>query len=604
MEVNSLNSASSGTSGFGLGGGALTTPLYLLGNPSQPLEAATKQYVDAIVNSIPTSLITSGTMDAQRFPSLSGDVDNAQGSGVLTLKTGTLAAGTYTKAIVSGKGFVTDASQITVDDIPPVSWNLFATGRPTTLSGYGITDAVAKAGGAMTGYLSLQTTASQSLHAVNKTYVDNKILNSSGMPTGSIMTSPSTSSQTGFLRCNGGEVSKTTYANLYAIIGDAYSYTQFSVPGEGKPWLNQYQINSQQDGVLGPWGTGPALPASLVSATSLVTKSRVYFFGGYDSTGTSAAFAYYAPINADGTLGAWVSFTSGLPAIGAPQTIVTKNRAYMLGGAYSFSGTDTVSNAIYTATIDDYGVLSSWTNSGQTLPANVCEAAAFVTMGRVYLIGGRLAGTANSNAIYTAPINADGTLGAFVSAGTFPVAQAWGTAVVTKNRVYIVGGYYHATNTPQSSIYTAPINADGTLGTWTATTSFPTTMFGADVFVVKSRVYFIGGYTASNAQTSAVYSAVINADGSLGTWVLQNTLPVALGSAQVVVTKNRLHVLGGMTSGSTARLNTDYHCSIYGGLSDYSPYYNGSIAVTASGNFRVPDYTAKESTYNKYFIKI
>ena len=46
-----------------------------------------------------------------------------------------------------------------------------------------------------------------------------------------------------------------------------------------------------------------------------------------------------------------------------------------------------------------------------------------------------------------------------------------------------------------STVYTAPINADGTLGTWTTGTSLPSVLCSSQAIVTKNRVYLLGGYT-------------------------------------------------------------------------------------------------------------
>ena len=56
--------------------------------------------------------------------------------------------------------------------ITSLSWSKI-TNRATTLSGYGITDAVNKGGDTMTGFLTLHADPTQALHAATKEYVDN-----------------------------------------------------------------------------------------------------------------------------------------------------------------------------------------------------------------------------------------------------------------------------------------------------------------------------------------------------------------------------------------------------------------------------------------------
>ena len=86
-------------------------------------------------------------------------------SGVLNMKAvGT--AGTYTKVTVDAYGRVTGHASLVATDIPNLPWSKITSGKPTTLSGYGITDAYTKteadgryvnvSGDIMTGNLTLK----------------------------------------------------------------------------------------------------------------------------------------------------------------------------------------------------------------------------------------------------------------------------------------------------------------------------------------------------------------------------------------------------------------------------------------------------------------
>ncbi|MBW7887462.1 MAG: hypothetical protein H3C35_03750 [Bacteroidetes bacterium] len=52
-----------------------------------------------------------------------------------------VSAGTYTKVTVDAKGRVTGGASLAAGDIPSLDWSKITSGKPTTLSGYGITDA-------------------------------------------------------------------------------------------------------------------------------------------------------------------------------------------------------------------------------------------------------------------------------------------------------------------------------------------------------------------------------------------------------------------------------------------------------------------------------
>jgi phage-related tail fiber protein len=126
----------------------------------------------------------SGILAASRFPAVSGEVIGSNGSTALALSATGVTPGTYNKITVDSKGRVTSAintaslavlgitdavasnpaitagtgSKVTVDakglvtgytdlapsDIPSLSWLKITSDTPTTVSGYGITDAYTK----------------------------------------------------------------------------------------------------------------------------------------------------------------------------------------------------------------------------------------------------------------------------------------------------------------------------------------------------------------------------------------------------------------------------------------------------------------------------
>jgi N-acetylneuraminic acid mutarotase len=97
--------------------------------------------------------------------------------------------------------------------------------------------------------------------------------------------------------------------------------------------------------------------------------------------------------------------------------------------------------------------------------------------------------------------------------------------------------------------------------------SLPGVKIVASAVITKNRVYLLGGNNGS-AYVSTVYTAPINADGTLGTWTTGTSLPVELSSSQVIMTKNCIYLLGGHTLSSTA-ISTVYTATISGGLNDY-----------------------------------
>ena len=70
-----------------------------------------------------------------------------------------ITAGTGTKVTYDANGLVTSSTTLSATDIPSLDWAKITTGKPTTLAGYGITDAITAATAAST-YAAKSTTLS------------------------------------------------------------------------------------------------------------------------------------------------------------------------------------------------------------------------------------------------------------------------------------------------------------------------------------------------------------------------------------------------------------------------------------------------------------
>lgn len=234
-------------------GGVLTLPLILTDvPPTDPMEAVSKKYVDGLLAQISVNNIT-GVFQSARMPAFSGVEISSPGNAVFSLNNTGVTAGTYTKVTVNASGRITAGSQLTVADIPSFSWTKIVNGRPTTLSGYGIIDGMSVNNTSFTGSLFLNKSPSHPSHAVNKEYVDTKVTAAAGgggantYKAGYLVRKSASTTPPGFLQCNGGLVSTTTYATLYAAIGTSQGANppagQFYLPnmtGESKPGGNWY----------------------------------------------------------------------------------------------------------------------------------------------------------------------------------------------------------------------------------------------------------------------------------------------------------------------------------------------------------------------------
>jgi hypothetical protein len=116
--------------------------------------------------------------------------------------------------------------------------------------------------------------------------------------------------------------------------------------------------------------------------------------------------------------------------------------------------------------------------------------------------------------------------------------------------IYVLGGL-DDTGAATSTVYFAVLNADGSIpaagltGTWATTTALPQPLFALQAVVFHGRIYVAGGNAAGGAPVTKVYSARINSNGTLGTWSESTDLPGPLAYHQMVVIAGTLYVLGG-----------------------------------------------------------
>ena len=146
----------------------------------------------------------------------------------------------YPKVTVNIKGQITGGATLVETDIPVLPWSKIATGKPTTIGGYGISDCLSTSGGVITGSLKVSEVTSDVKCLVTKSYMDSYSTGGAGVSAGGVIYRNSPITPTGFLKCNGSAISKTTYAALYSVVGDQFNYSVH--PGSGKPWKDRKSV--------------------------------------------------------------------------------------------------------------------------------------------------------------------------------------------------------------------------------------------------------------------------------------------------------------------------------------------------------------------------
>ncbi len=321
----------------------------------------------------------------------------------------------------------------------------------------------------------------------------------------------------------------------------------------GQPWRDQYPFNDPGPNALGAWTVDTSLPSTMAGAGALLTKDRVYLLGGVSGS-TTLSTILTAPVDSGGVIGTWATDANSLPAaLAYAAVLMTDHRVYLIGGHTGSASTA----AVLTAEIDADGVIGTWTTDANSLPGPLHRSALVVTTDRVYLLGGFVGGT-EVGTVYTAAINSDGTLGSWSTATSLPVTRSSHAAFATESYVYLLMDY------SDSSVYRAPINGDGTIGTWAAHSTV-LTWASSPLLTAREKLWMIGGYRTSTIY-SAVRTAAIDAAENLGSWGADASLPAAKVDSMVVATSSRVYAIGGS---GTSPLNAVYYAAWSGGDNDY-----------------------------------
>lgn len=579
-------------------GGTLTDYIQLITDPTVAADAATKRYVDQLFSDLNTTRITLGTLPATSLPTVSGALTSSPGTNQFTL-TPIVSAGVYTNPYVNQKGLITGGGPLQAADIPDMPWSVFTTDMPTSPQGYGIYDAISTEGGLINVNITLSGAPTLDAHAATKAYADIAAASGggAGLLVGDIMLKLTLTTPSGFLRCNGAMVSKTTYANLYATTIDNLSNK--TVVGSGKPWAEQYQINGSNAIAFTSASSGTTLSATTSAGAIVVTKNKAFIFGG--TNGANINTIQTATIADDGTMGAWSNLTLTLPSgLRHFQIVTTKGYVYVIAGV----GAGNSSNFIYRSPIDSAGNLGAWQTDG-TLPAGLSGHQVFVTSGYMYVIGGSIdGGTTAVNTVYKSPITADGSLGTWSTGPVLPTSVQYTRLSVTKGRVYLIGGHTGSVVIP--NLIFGTIDTTGEVTSWTASTVFPTSIAQGHVFTTTSNVYYLGG-TVNNDLTgvsSNIYTAAVNADGSIGTWSLMGG-SCSVKSGHLVSIRNNIYVFGGVNAaGAIVNTTQRYSTSNLGAPNDMSYYYTDVVfSPNTATQFKLPDINATQFMTGAYYVK-
>lgn len=244
-----------------------------------------------------------------------------------------------------------------------------------------------------------------------------------------------------------------------------------------------------------------------------------------------------ATVNSDQSLSGWTTIGNLPTGMGRIGTLIIGDYLYVFGG--SLSNGDSAS--VYKALINQDGTLGSWMLEANSM--NYARADSGVTYfnGFIYVIGGCANGN-RLNKVEYAPVNSDGSIGTWTLASDMAYARWKTSAVAANGYLYAIGGLGNAY---VSYIERAQIMNDGSIGSWSIVGN-PFDNPDAMIALEKDGyIYVIGGSTGGGNGTAIVQKALINSDGTLGSWIYTDNMNTGRKWHGAYATESAIYACGG-----------------------------------------------------------
>jgi hypothetical protein len=168
----------------------------------------------------------------------------------------------------------------------------------------------------------------------------------------------------------------------------------------------------------------------------------------------------------------------------------------------------------------------------------------------IYIFGGRNAADSRLTEVYYSPIHADGSLGTWTATTSLPGLYYDHVTLRVGDHVYLLTGAAGST-----AVWYASLNPDGSLGAWAGTAPFDLSRQNFAAVAHGGHIYASGGNAVGTRDF--VQFAAVNPNGTLGPWAYTTSLPEPLEGHTMVAHDGYLYVM--------ARSGTVYYAAIQGG---------------------------------------
>jgi len=317
--------------------------------------------------------------------------------------------------------------------------------------------------------------------------------------------------------------------------GSAVQHTLFVMGGGKGNWGEQDGASASipdvisapinADGSLGAWQSLPALPQAYVHGNPAVVADHFAYIIGEYGTPSSGAMStvLFADLTGDQM---WKTTTQVPAAQGGWET------SY---GAASDGNYVVLANmggtAVWQTKVVTTGGIEAWT-SAPAMPLSLSATSALIAGGNVYVLGGT---SSSTTAVVYAPIGASG-VGAWIDPNVSTSPVGWVEATVWQGHIYVIGGA-DSNISPLTTVWISTLGAGGAPGAFVPGAPLPDGRMNPCVIAGDKAVYVIGGEPGhgSDAAYDTVYYALPAPDGAIGSWNTTTALPSARSGVSCVI---------------------------------------------------------------------
>ncbi len=290
-------------------------------------------------------------------------------------------------------------------------------------------------------------------------------------------------------------------------------------------------LHAQQNDFL--QATTP-MPVGRAFHGTAVLGDFIYTFGGSGQVGTvtqaKLRSSYVAKILPDGQLTRWVE-TVPMPVAAhyiSNSTIVLNDTVYVLGGSTEVVEGERISTIAWSRPLSN-GLLDRWNVSEPFDATGLSCIAAFSTPGFLHVAGGLAKDGTVSDRVWSIPVRADGSLGSWQESPSLPAPLWFHSAAVVAGKVYVWGGLHEdpavtkRPSNPSKKIYSAKIKGNGLLGAWREeSVTLPVGAYSGVPAVAGPYLFYMCPRYQGGQESNDIWWTLISPEG-VGEWFRQRT---------------------------------------------------------------------------------